>query len=126
MKSIKPGRAPSMMGAIIGIGVCIFGIGWTITAAKMGAPFFFPLFGVVFVGIGIVNVIFNFKNATGKNRFSSFDITDDVEEEDPFNERFGRKENAPAAQNTGNFCPYCGERADYDYKYCKNCGRELP
>ncbi|MGN1195522.1 MAG: zinc ribbon domain-containing protein [Acutalibacteraceae bacterium] len=25
-----------------------------------------------------------------------------------------------------NFCPYCGEKADSDFEFCKNCGRKLP
>ena len=52
MKSIKPGRRRSRynaVGAVIGI---VFGIIWTIAALSMGAPFFFPLFGLVFIGIG--------------------------------------------------------------------------
>ena len=35
MKSIKPGRGPSMMGAIVGIAIAVFGILWTIGAADM-------------------------------------------------------------------------------------------
>lgn len=126
MKSIKPGRGPSMMSAIVGIAVCVIGIGWILVTLNMGAPFFFPLFGVVFVIIGIANTVYNFKNATGENRYSSFDITDDGEEPDPFNERFGTKENAPPPHKVGRYCPYCGERAQDDYKYCQNCGRQLP
>ena len=40
MKSIKPGRGPSAMGAMGSIIAVIFGIFWTIAAASMGAPFF--------------------------------------------------------------------------------------
>lgn len=53
MKSIKPGRRRSRynaVGAVIGI---VFGIIWTIAALSMGAPFFFPLFGLVFIGMGV-------------------------------------------------------------------------
>jgi len=73
MKSIKPGRGPSMMGVIVGIAVAVFGVLWTIGAASittdMGGMFapdpfeqtmsvIFPLFGVVYKD----------KSATGKNR----------------------------------------------------------
>ena len=34
MKSIKPGRGPSMMSGIAGIGAVIFGIFWTIMAVS--------------------------------------------------------------------------------------------
>ncbi|MCQ2462118.1 MAG: zinc ribbon domain-containing protein [Clostridia bacterium] len=126
MKSVKPGRGPSMMSGIVGIAVCIIGVVWTVTAISMGAPFLFPVFGVIFVIVGLVNTVYNFKNATGENRFSSFDITDDYEETDPFNDRFGRKNESPQPHTKGKYCPYCGERTQDDYKYCQNCGRELP
>ena len=78
MKSVKPGRGPSAMGAAGSIIAVIFGIFWTIGAASMGAPPLFPLFGVLFVIIGIVQTVYNLKNATGKNRYSSFDIVEDA------------------------------------------------
>ena len=46
MKSVKPGRGPSAMGAMGSVIAVIFGIFWTIAAASMGAPGIFPLFGV--------------------------------------------------------------------------------
>ena len=75
MRSIKPGRGPSGMGAIVSVILVIFGIGWTIMAVRAGAPVFFPIFGVLFVILGIVQAVYHFKNATGKNRYSAFDIT---------------------------------------------------
>ena len=48
MKSIKPGRGPSAMGAMGSIVAAVFGLIWTGAAVSMGAPIFFPLFGVVF------------------------------------------------------------------------------
>jgi len=36
MKSIKPGRGPSMMGGIAGVFVAVFGVFWTIMATAMG------------------------------------------------------------------------------------------
>ena len=89
MKSIKPGRGPSAMGAVGSIFSAIFGIIWTIAAASMGAPVFFWLFGVVFVILGIVQAIYNFKNATGENRYSKFDIVDSAEEPDPWPRSWG-------------------------------------
>ena len=38
MKSIKPGRGPSMMGAVGAAFAVVFGIIWTMAAASMGAP----------------------------------------------------------------------------------------
>jgi predicted phage tail protein len=49
---------PSAGGSIIG-GIVIvgFGIVWTTMAATMGAPFFFPLFGVIFILGGIAKAV---------------------------------------------------------------------
>lgn len=130
MKSIKPGRRRSRynaVGAVIGI---VFGIIWTIAAASMGAPFFFPLFGLVFIGMGVYNAVYNYRNATSENRYSEFDITDENEEPDPLNERYGARKSADSGgANTvhgGGFCPYCGTKAEEGYEYCRRCGKKLP
>lgn len=141
MKSIKPGRGPSMMGVIVGVAVAVFGVLWTIGATSitsdMGGMFapdpfeqtmsaIFPLFGVVFVIIAIVGVVYNYKNATGKNRYSTYDIVDGDEEPDPLNERFGNP--SPKMPQSGEiaFCPYCGNKIEGDYLYCNRCGKQLP
>lgn len=133
MKSIKPGRGPSLMGGIGSVVSIIFGIFWTVLAASMTQGFglvgmIFPLFGVLFIIIGIVNAVYNFKNATGENRYSAFDITDDTEEPDPLNERFGTPaEHVHSARPSGNsFCPYCGAPVQGDFAFCRKCGKQLP
>ena len=130
MKSIKPGRGPSAMGAMGSAFAVIFGIFWTIMAASMGAPVFFPIFGVMFVIMGIVQLVYNYKNAAGKNRYSSFDITDSSEEPDPLNDIFisegSERRDDGLERGLGNFCPYCGECVGADYKFCQSCGRRLP
>lgn len=133
MKSIKPGRGPSMMGGFGSIFSIVFGIFWTVLAASMTKGLgligvIFPLFGVLFIIIGIFNAVYNFKNATGKNRYSSFDITDDHEEPDPLNQYFGDKpEHTPDAASTGSsFCPYCGAPVQDDFAFCRKCGKALP
>jgi hypothetical protein len=45
-----PERGSSLVGGII---FTIFGVGWTVSAASMGAPVLFPVFGVLFVIFGI-------------------------------------------------------------------------
>ncbi|MHB1484153.1 MAG: zinc ribbon domain-containing protein [Saccharofermentanales bacterium] len=140
MKSIKIGRGPSFMGGIASLAVGVFGIFWMIGAASMGGGFF-ALFGLIFVFIAIGQAIYSFKNATSKNRFSAFDITDDKEETDPLNAMFGQNssenqndddsienssinENAKSADSL--FCPYCGAKLENDFEFCNKCGRKLP
>lgn len=127
MKSIKPGRGPSAMGAMGSVAGVIFGIIWTVAAASMGAPVFFPLFGILFILIGIVQAVYNFKNATGENRFSEFDITEDGEEPDPLDRRV--RDAAPPEPPSGGtyrFCPYCGAETGEGFAFCAKCGRQLP
>lgn len=50
----EPSAAGSM---VVGVVVVGFGIFWTIMAASMGAPGFFPLFGLVFIGFAIFGMI---------------------------------------------------------------------
>lgn len=122
MRSIKPGRGPSFMNAMASIVAVIFGIFWTIMASSIGAPSFFPIFGVLFIILGIANVVYNFKNATSKNRYSSFDITDDDEEKDPLNQRFSNM----SPKNSGDgYCPYCGTQLQGDYNFCPSCGKKI-
>lgn len=131
MKSIKPGRGPSAMGAMGSVFAIIFGIFWTIMATSMGAPIFFPIFGVFFIGMGVVQLIYHLKNATGKNRMSIYDITDDGEEADPLDQVFGvnRQDEGERSevQNKDPFayCPYCGYKLDNVYRFCPSCGKPL-
>lgn len=49
---------PSAAGSIVvGVVVIGFGIFWTVMAAGMGTPGFFPLFGLVFIGIALFGMI---------------------------------------------------------------------
>ncbi|MEG1781940.1 MAG: zinc ribbon domain-containing protein, partial [Oscillospiraceae bacterium] len=116
--------------AIGSVFTCIFGIFWTITAISMGAPFTFWVFGVIFVAMGIVQAVYHFKNSVGKNRFSTFDITDEKEESDPFEEKFSDNDSPlPFEKEDGKgdvFCPYCGTATSGDFIYCPKCGKQLP
>ena len=132
MKSVKPGRGPSAMGAVGSLFAAVFGVIWTIAAASMGAPVFFCLFGVVFVILGIVQAIYNFKNATGENRYSAFDIVDSAEEPDPLDRHF-RPDRGPedfpedgGEDGDFRFCPYCGARLGSGFTFCGKCGKRLP
>ena len=148
MKSIKPGRGPSMMSGISNIFAALFGVFWTIVAASMGAGIMVP-FGLIFIGIAVTNAIYNFKNGTGKNRYSSFDIIDGHEEPDPLNQRYGQNYSSynqnsynsndysaprqeydafgrPTVDRDSLFCPYCGTAVDGDFEFCHKCGKKLP
>lgn len=126
MKSVKPGRGPSFMSGIIGIFVALFGVVWTILAVSGGAGFM-GIFGMIFVVIAVIQVAYNFKNATSENRYSEFDITDDGEEIDPWNERFGAAKSGKEKEHTkSTYCPYCGTKVEDDFSYCQSCGKKLP
>ena len=108
-------------GSVIGV---LFGVIWTGAAASMGAPPFFLLFGVLFIIVGIVQAVYNYKNATGENRFSAFDITEDGEEPDPLDRRVPAEPGKP--EEGCRYCPYCGAKLGEGFAYCGKCGRELP
>lgn len=130
MRSIKPGRGPSMMGGIMSILVALFGVVWTILAVSSGVGVM-GVFGLIFIAIAVIQAVYNFKNATGKNRYSQYDITDENEEPDPFNERFGENNaferwTAEEEVQGNRFCPYCGAKAKEDFEFCNKCGKRLP
>ena len=117
MRSIKPGRGPSMMGGFGAVFSVVFGIFWTVLAASMtrgrrtDRRDHFPLFGVLFIIIGVCNAVYHFKNAAGKNRYSAFDITDEDRGTRPAERAVRRalppRADARPAADT-QFCPYCG------------------
>ena len=118
-----------MMGGIGSVFAVIFGIIWMAGAAQMGAPAFFLLFGLVFIVAAIVQAYYNFHNATSENRYSAFDITEEGEEPDPLQERFGKQEQEipmkDAVSAEGGFCPYCGAPVEKDHLFCRKCGRQI-
>ncbi len=138
MKQIKRGRGPSAMGGIGSVFGALFGILWTGAAISMGAPVFFVLFGCLFVIMGIVQAVYQFRNAAGENRFSEYDIVEGEEEKDPMEEIleqhiWDRREKQGEGEDRkketenaeGNFCPYCGARIKEDYQYCRHCGKKI-
>lgn len=148
MKSIKPGRGPSMMSGIGSIFAALFGVFWTIMALNIGGGFM-AIFGIIFIAMAVTQAVYNFKNATGENRYSTYDIVDENEETDPFNERFGKQDNYKEYEESSSdrsdysvddsdrvdyrstsvnsrFCPYCGTPVEDDYEYCNKCGKKLP
>jgi hypothetical protein len=55
---------PGKVGALVGAAIAaVFGIFWTVAASSMGAPGFFPLFGVVFVVVAVAGGIYGFTKA---------------------------------------------------------------
>ncbi len=104
------------MSGTVGIFMIGFGIIWTVIAGSLFPPM--ALFGILWTGIAVVITVYNFKNATNKNRYSTFDIVDGDEEPDPLNERYGNTD--------AKFCPFCGEVVKDEYEYCHKCGKKLP
>jgi len=138
-----------MMGGIGGIGAAVFGVFWIFFALSIGAPPIFALFGILFIVMAIAGSIYNFSNATRKNRFSTFDITSGEEESDPLTKAFGhekkdyrkgstyrrREESSPVEpappssesprQYEGNYCPFCGEEVKPEFDFCPQCGKDI-
>jgi hypothetical protein len=57
-----PSQTGSVVGGVIAV---VFGIFWTGGAASMGAPFPFPLFGLVFIGVAIYGMVYGTAKASG-------------------------------------------------------------
>lgn len=57
-----PSAAGSMIGGVVAI---IFGVFWIGFASSMGAPGFFPLFGLVFIAFAVFGMMRNGIKATG-------------------------------------------------------------
>ena len=79
--------------------------------------------------MGVVQAVYHFKNAAGKERYSAFDIVEEGEEPDPLNRRFGTS--GPEAQSPSEggelrFCPYCGAPLGDGFTFCGRCGKKLP
>lgn len=130
MKSIKRGRGPSMQNGVGYIIAAVFGVLWTILSASMmqgaaadfggfgAAGTIFPLLGVVFTVGAIAGAVYHFRNATAKNRYSELDITEEGEEPDPLQEKYGEKLEK-------HYCPACGAKVGKDDAYCAKCGKKL-
>ena len=132
MYSVKPGRGPSLIGAILALVVGVpFVLFWIGTASKMGAPGFFVFFGIMMLVAILVSVFIGFYNATSRDRISQFDITTKTEESDPFDRLV---QTAPPEGQSGApspkqpaaakpFCPYCGASLAQEFKFCPECGK---
>lgn len=132
MKSIKPGRGPSRQAAAGSAFGILFGIFWTIAAASIawsasGAFGFiglvFPLFGLVFIGISVYNLMYHSSNAHAEpeDRDSLLEIVESEEGTE------GSKEDeAEAPSSDARFCPFCGASLSDGFSFCPKCGKKLP
>lgn len=127
MKSIKPGRGQSGISFIGSIFAIVFGIFWTIMAFGLTVStgvlgpmgLFFPMFGILFILLGIVQAFYHFKNTTSRNRFSVYDITEPGEEDDPSLQWINH------SSEQKKYCPYCGEVLKTEFAFCPSCGKAL-
>ena len=124
MYSVKPGRGPSAFGVVGAIIVAAFGIFWTVTASRIGAPTFFLLFGVVFVLVAVAGGIYNLFNAISPNRASQYDIVRTSTEPDPFMPA-PTPTSAPGYPVAGGYCPFCGKPLSPEFQFCPKCGKAV-
>ena len=139
MKSIKGGRAPSLLSAVVAFAFALFGIVFITYMVSMmshsgfggdsGAIVIVIAFGIVWVAATAGSGIYELYNFKAKNRPSMIDITDGDEEPDPLNEYFHGKYEVESmgapAEKGGMYCPYCGKPIRADFAFCSHCGREL-
>jgi zinc-ribbon domain len=132
MRSIKPGRAPSWGGVIGGIIAAIFGVFWIGMASSGDAPPFVIVFGVVFILCALGSAIYNFYNATSRNRFSDWDLTEPHEERDPLDPssrhsapRSSAMLRRPTSKTESIYCPFCGAAVKEEFAFCPRCGKQL-
>ena len=139
MKSVKGGRAPSLMGAVVAFAFALFGIVFISYMVSMinsssagresGATIIFIAFGIVWVVATAGSGIYELYNFKAKNRPSIVDITDGNEEPDPLNEYFHGKyeveSTGASAEKSSMYCPYCGKPIQTDFTFCSHCGKGL-
>lgn len=58
----EPSAAGGLIGGVLAIG---FGIFWMVMTSSMGAPGFFPLFGLVFIGVAFFGIFSSMSKAQG-------------------------------------------------------------
>lgn len=139
MRSIKPGRGPSLVGAIGGVVAIVLVGGWIGFADSMDAPPVFKLFGFGMIVMILVGIVSNLYNTTAKNRISTFDITSDDEESDPIAHALGhgsrrtagrRSSSSRRSSRSSEHEGHAGDPGDrrgqapqhFDATYCPYCG----
>ena len=113
MKSIKPGRGPSLiaciMDIIIGAYCILFSIIMFCFSGGDSIGIVFVLFGVISIPITVISALNHFRNAIGKGRFSI----------DPLKDRLlnYKHEDITKGISDSSFCPYCGTKVMDNFEY---------
>jgi len=87
--SFEPNRNSSAPGVVVGIGVVLFGLFWIGMAARMGAPVFMLLFGVVFVVVALSKVVFAGRKMNSSTPLSELDMKTPHDSLGPLDETYG-------------------------------------
>ncbi len=128
--AIKPGRAPSLLGALASLGMSVIGVVMLISAFQKG-DWYQILFMTVFCTIAISGLIYNIYNAFERNRFSQYDLVTSGQEPDPLAGALGYENPAASGQSErvrrfpGNHCPFCGAQAPETVDLCPSCGKDI-
>jgi hypothetical protein len=107
---MRPRRRSSFFGALF---AAAFGVFWTLTAARAGAPGFFVVFGIVFIVASIVGGISHLLNGGG-NGYRSMSR---------FNGGYSAPMPGPNVAQPAGYCPSCGATRPRPFRFCPNCGK---
>src|SRR5262245_23173102 len=123
--AVKPGRVPSLIGAVASIGVGAIGILELLKALDTRDPYKI-LFMVVFCFIAFSGAFYRLYNVTQRNRFSNYELVQSAQEPDPFARALGYETTpAPRRRFPGEHCPFCGASAPRTVDLCPSCGKDI-
>lgn len=160
MKNVKRKRGPSFLSFLGSLAAIIFGVLWTVLAyvgtsslrATDGTMkivgYAFPIFGIIFILMGIFEATYNFKRAMSQKKSIEEDTLQ--EDENRTFSLFSKKNKNPyrSTRSSSNaedeyededydfsqtnpnmsfkkYCTECGAPLDKNYKYCPECGKKI-
>lgn len=120
MKKNGFGVAYVIVFMIIFIGFLLF---WIESSLAMGAPLFFPIFGIgvlVLVVLQFLAGIKSHQNMEERRREQSKHVDQPM-----MNDYANTYDESPKQSSRNDFCPFCGAKIQKTFEYCPKCGNHL-